>query len=96
MTHNEVSKNRQMSVNLTTNEMSNHWRYDYLTVPGDLDKPSYRREFVNPFDGGPISNCLDFWGPQDHWEEIFDVSDLEIKRKSVKKKYTNDKEYEMV
>ena len=47
--------------------MSNYWRYDYLTPAKDMDLPSYRRGFNNPFYRGPILNCLDVCGDQEEW-----------------------------
>ncbi|KAJ3326283.1 palmitoyltransferase akr1 [Boothiomyces sp. JEL0866] len=51
----------QIFVNYTTNEAVNHQRFDYLVHPDDLHAPAYRKRTVNPFDIGPIGNCLDFW-----------------------------------
>jgi len=60
---------RQCLVNLTTNEMENAWRYDYLqrTVakksprddPTDSPPGVNAVEFHNPFDRGYIVNCTD-------------------------------------
>ena len=50
--------------NLTTNELLNSHRYDYL-----------RRDdatFYNRFDRGPAANCLQFWGRKPvAWDEVF-------------------------
>ncbi|KAJ3273008.1 hypothetical protein HDV01_004914 [Terramyces sp. JEL0728] len=51
----------QIFVNYTTNEAVNHQRFEYLVHPDDLHAPAYRKRTVNPFDIGPIGNCLDFW-----------------------------------
>lgn len=43
----------QISRNITTNEMANAMRYNYLRGPTGL--------FRNPFDHGVRKNCSDFW-----------------------------------
>jgi hypothetical protein len=43
-----------IAANLTTNEMINRWKYDYLKAEDG--------SYWNPFDQGVPSNCLHFWG----------------------------------
>lgn len=57
-----LSQSAQIFMAYTTNEAVNYHRFDYLTHPSDLQAPPYRRRYVNPFDLGPVANCLDFWG----------------------------------
>ncbi len=39
-----------------------------------MDLPSYRRGFHNPFDRGPILNCLDVCGgSEDEWLDMHTV-----------------------
>jgi hypothetical protein len=52
----------QISWQLTTNEVLNRHKYAYLAHPDDQSKPAYQRRRFNPFDFGPIENCLSFWG----------------------------------
>jgi hypothetical protein len=52
----------QIALAKTTNETINYYRFDYMTHPDDLHVPAYRRRMMNPFDMGPIANCIDFWG----------------------------------
>jgi hypothetical protein len=64
-------------VNLTTNEMSNFWRYSYLVLDGDVTKPTYEREFFNPFDNGPISNFYRFFSESKfYYLNLFNSSKL--------------------
>ena len=77
---------------MTTNEMSNFWRYDYLVRPGDMDKPTYLREFFNPFDNGPLKNFYDFWTENKMiWMDMMQVPERRIKSMWIK-----DKEYNIV
>ena len=46
---------------MTTNEAINRMRFDYLTHPDDHQAPAYRKRTINPFNMGPIGNCIDFW-----------------------------------
>ncbi|KAJ3332820.1 hypothetical protein HDU76_012943, partial [Blyttiomyces sp. JEL0837] len=74
-----------IAIAMTTNEMSNYHRFSYLIHPDDRDLPAYRRRTVNPFDMGPIGNCMNFWdgssGSQDvDWFTIYEVPPLPIKR----------------
>ncbi|KAK5666769.1 palmitoyltransferase akr1 [Batrachochytrium dendrobatidis] len=56
-----IQQSIQIAWSRTTNEVINHARFAYLTHPDDLDAPPYRRRILNPFDMGPISNCIGFW-----------------------------------
>ena len=77
----------QICVNLTTNEMSNHWKYDYFSRKGDSS-------FYNPFDVGFIGNFYQFINDSEIWSRIYVESDgdLWISRSRVRKR----KGYEMV
>jgi hypothetical protein len=52
---------------------------EYLIHPDELDIPTYRRSNFNPFDLGPVSNCIDFWRNGDgplrdiSWFNIYNV-----------------------
>jgi hypothetical protein len=62
-------------VNLTTNEMSNFWRYSYLVLDADLEKPTHAREFFNPFDNGPISNFYRFFSEsKSNYLKLFSIT----------------------
>ena len=58
-----VSQLGQIVTAYTTNEAINYHRFDYLIHPDDESVPMYRKRYVNPFNTGPIGNCLDFWSP---------------------------------
>ncbi|KAI8918900.1 ankyrin repeat-containing domain protein [Entophlyctis helioformis] len=51
----------QVAWGRTTNESANYHRFSYLVHPEDIGAPPYRRRLLNPFDMGPIANCVDFW-----------------------------------
>eukprot|EP00736_Rhodelphis_marinus_P010020 Rmarinus@m.3419 len=69
-----VAQTRQVSVNLTTNEVINQRRYVYLWDHND--------NYQNPFDEGATQNCLDFFGLHSRghtdWTrlEVFTCSDI--------------------
>ena len=64
----------------TTNEAINFQRYLYLINPEDHGLPPYQRRILNPFDFGPIGNCVEFWSGGTggklkyvDWTTIYDV-----------------------
>ena len=87
-----VSHIYMIATNMTTNEMSNFWRYDYLVRDGDMTKPSYNRDFFNPFDYGPLDNIYTFWNESKNiWIDMMEVP--ERRQKSL---WVKDKEYSIV
>jgi hypothetical protein len=67
---------------------------DYLVHPDEKSLPPYKRRSFNPFDMGPIGNCIDFWGKgagelrDISWFSIYDVPAHLMKKatkRSVKK-----------
>ena len=56
-----VMQSTQIMTQKTSNEVANSHRFDYLTHPEDKHAPVYRKRSFNPFDLGPIGNCVDFW-----------------------------------
>lgn len=72
--------------------MSNFWRYEYLVREGDMLKPSYDRQFFNPFDYGPLENFYNFWTESKTvWIDM-----MEIPKKRLKSLFIKDKEYNIV
>ncbi|KAI8850331.1 ankyrin repeat-containing domain protein [Chytridium lagenaria] len=68
----------QISINLTTNEFTNFYRFNYLVHPQDKDLPPYRRRMLNPFNLGPIANFADFLSgggvlKDVNWFDIYEV-----------------------
>lgn len=54
------------AANLTTNELMRPSRFGYLADSRD-------ESYLNPFDAGPIANCLQFWraGPAPDWSSTY-------------------------
>ncbi|KAJ3351031.1 Palmitoyltransferase zdhhc17 [Kappamyces sp. JEL0680] len=77
----------------TTNEAINYHRFDYLIHPDDQNAPVYRKRYVNPFDMGPIGNCIDFWskgsGPLKDisWFSLYEVPSFLFNRAMTRKGY---------
>ncbi|KAI8906796.1 ankyrin repeat-containing domain protein [Gorgonomyces haynaldii] len=74
-----VLQSTQIMVQRTTNESVNYQRFDYLVNPMDEHEPVYKRRLMNPFDMGPINNCVDFWsngsGPlrEISWFNLYEI-----------------------
>jgi hypothetical protein len=49
-----------ITINQTTNEQANFYRFEYMMHPADLDKPFHDRRYMNPFDYGVIGNWKEF------------------------------------
>jgi hypothetical protein len=92
-----ITQMGQIFINYTTNEAINYHRFDYLIHPDDLSAPTYRKRYINPFDMGPIGNCIDFWskgsGPLKDisWFNIYDTPSY-LSRKKYTKVLADDPE----